>query len=273
MRQKLINEQTILNDMSKSLKNGDFIPYFQPKYDLKTEKIVGAETLVRWIHPTRGFLAPNEFIPIFEKNGFITNLDKYMYEQTCKKIKEWIDKGYNVVPVSVNLSRADLYSTEFMSSLLETATKYEVPIKYLHLEITESLYTEDSKKIAEMVEKLKNEGFLIEMDDFGSGYSSLNMITELPIDILKMDMKFLDNNKLVKESNNIIAFVISLAKLLKLQIIAEGVETAKQADMLRSMGCDIAQGYYYDKPLKEEDFITRISIAPIRKQGTDCVTK
>lgn len=273
MRQKLINEQVILNDMSQSLIDGDFIPYFQPKYNLKTEKIVGAEVLVRWIHPTRGFMAPNEFIPIFEKNGFITSLDRYMYIQTCKKLREWIDKGYNVVPISVNLSRADLYSNEFMAALIDTAKEYNIPIKYLHLEITETLYTEDSKQIIAMVEKLKKEGFLIEMDDFGSGYSSLNMITDFPIDILKMDMKFLDKNEVIKERNNIIAFVISLAKLLKLEIIAEGVETFKQADMLRDMGCDIAQGYYYDKPLKEEEFITRINTKPQRRHGTDCVTK
>lgn len=273
MRQKLINEQIILNDMSKSLIDGDFIPYFQPKYDLKTEKIVGAEVLVRWLHPKRGFLGPNEFIPIFERNGFITALDKYMYIETCKKLRKWIDKGYNVVPISVNLSRADLYSSEFIAYLVETANEYKIPIKYLHLEITESLYTEDSKQIIEMVEKLKKEGFLIEMDDFGSGYSSLNMITDLPIDILKMDMKFLDKNEVVKERNNIIAFVISLAKLLKLEIIAEGVETCKQANMLRDMGCDIAQGYYYDKPLKEEEFVTRINTVAKKRQGMDCVTK
>lgn len=276
MIQKLINEQMILNDMGKSLINGDFVPYFQPKYDLKTEKIVGAEALVRWIHPTRGFLAPNEFIPIFEKNGFITSLDKYMYLETCKRIRKWIDKGYNVVPVSVNLSRADLYSSEFMEQLVIIANEYKVPIKYLHLEITETLYTEDSKQIIAMVEQLKKSGFLIEMDDFGSGYSSLNMITDLPIDILKMDMKFLDkldNNDIVKERNNIIEFVISLAKLLKLKIIAEGVETSKQANMLREMGCDIAQGYYYDKPLKDEDFEKRINIKPERRKGSDCVTK
>lgn len=186
IRKRLLDEQFITGSMRSALTEHQFKVYYQPKYDLHTEMVAGAEALVRWIHPERGFMSPGQFIPLFEKNGFISQLDRYVWEETCKDIRHWMDIGLPPVPVSVNVSRADIFNPKLPEILTGLLEKYKIPIPYLHLEITESAYTDNPQQIISAVGKLHDLGFVIEMDDFGSGYSSLNMLAELPVDILKL---------------------------------------------------------------------------------------
>lgn len=254
IREKLLREQMITNGMRKAVEEKQFMVYYQPKFDLKTECVIGAEALVRWKHPEYGFLSPGEFIPIFEKNGFISELDYYVWDCVCQKIASWIATGHELLPISVNVSRVDLYNPKLPEVLFGLIMKYNIPIQYLHLEITESAYTDNAKQIIDIVNDIRQIGFVIEMDDFGTGYSSLNMLSDLPIEILKLDMSFLKNNVGRSSGRSVIQFVINLAKWLGLFVVAEGVETQEQAVFLKNMGCDYAQGYYYSKPIDETDF-------------------
>jgi len=256
IRRRLHDEQFIIGNMKTALESNQFQVYYQPKYDLNNELVAGAEALVRWIHPERGIISPGAFIPLFEKNGFITQLDRYVWETACRDIRSWMDKGYSKISVSVNVSRADIYNPHLTDILLELIAKYEIPIRYLHLEITESAYTDNPDQIIVAVNKLRNLGFIIEMDDFGSGYSSLNMLAEMPVDVLKLDMHFIQSETSRTSGKGILSFVISLAKWLNLAVVAEGVETAEQISTLRSMECNYVQGFYFAKPMKQSDFDT-----------------
>ena len=256
LRQKLIEEQFITSHMHAALEEHQFQVFYQPKYDLNTEMIAGAEALVRWIHPEKGFLSPGAFIPIFEKNGFITQLDRYVWETTCRDIRDLMDRGYPPVAVSVNVSRADIYNPKLIEFITDLVKKYEIPMSYLHLEITESAYTDNPDQIIDVVSRLRELGFVIEMDDFGSGYSSLNMLARMPVDVLKLDMKFVQMESENTSGKGIMSFVISLAKWLNLAVVAEGVETADQIASLRSMDCNYVQGFYYAKPMPVTDFET-----------------
>ena len=250
----LLEEQQIAAEMKRALEKKQFQIYFQPKYNLQNDKIAGAEALVRWIHPQKGLMSPARFIPLFERNGFITDLDRYVWDSTCQKIREWRDKGYKTVPISVNVSRTDIYNPALPDILMQTVLKHGLTPEELHLEITETSYTENPKQIIYAVEHLKSLGFIIEMDDFGSGYSSLNMLNELPIDILKLDMKFIQSDSSERNCKNILSFIISLAKWLDLLVVAEGVETYEQVQRLRNMDCTYVQGYYYAEPMPSDDF-------------------
>ena len=270
LRQKMELEQTITSDMESALANGEFEVYFQPKYDLLTDKVAGAEALVRWKHPVKGMISPGIFIPIFERTGFITKLDMFVWEETCKYIAEWKQKGRADIPVSVNVSRCDIYNTNLPEVMLELVHKYNIEPEELHLEITETAYTEDSEQLIEVVSQLKMSGFIIEMDDFGSGYSSLNMISELPIDILKLDMRFVQNDN-INSNNNIMNFVIGLAKWMNLLVVAEGVETQEQINSLKSIECNYVQGFFYSKPIPGREFTEQlgdIEVSPM-VQDTD----
>ena len=251
--EKQVHEQEILNCMEDAIKEEQFKVYFQPKYDLNSEKVAGAEALVRWVHPEKGFMNPGEFIPLFETNGFITELDKFVWDKTCSYIQGWKEKGYPIVPVSVNVSRTDIYNPDFIDIIMGIINKHGLKPENIHLEITETAYTENPHQIIEEVKKLKLLGFVIEMDDFGSGYSSLNMLNELPIDILKLDMGFVQGD-ISMNSNNILSFIISLAKWMDYAVVAEGIETEEQIQMLRNMDCNFVQGYYYAKPMPPEEF-------------------
>lgn len=253
LHEKMMLEQKMTNAMEASLKNEDFKVFFQPKYELSTGKIAGAEALVRWIHPEMGFLSPGGFIPLFERNGFIFRLDRFVWEKACQWIKTWKDKGYRPVPVSVNVSRADLYNPTLQSVLDGLIQKYGLTPSALHLEITETAYTINPEQVIQVVSALRNKSYPIEMDDFGTGYSSLNMLSELPIDILKMDMRFIQSSG-SKNSVNILGFIICLAKWLHLRVIAEGVETQEQIDLLKNLDCTYVQGFYYAKPMSAEEF-------------------
>lgn len=252
VRKKLLQEQVLINDMKNSLENRRFKAYYQPKYDFKTEKIVGAEALVRWDHPQFGMIVPGIFIDLFEKNGFITKIDRFIWEEACKKLKEWSDNGYDNLSISVNVSRINLYNNNLADILLELVKKYNISPRALHLEITESAYTENSEQIIEGVKKLKKIGFVIEMDDFGTGYSSLNMLAKLPIDVLKLDMEFVHSIEKDKNSKIMLKVIMNLAKELNLVVVAEGVETEEQVYTLKNIGCQYAQGYYYSPPISEE---------------------
>lgn len=254
LRNKMLKEQAITNSMEKALAEEQFQVYMQPKYRIKDEKLIGAEALVRWNHPEWGFQSPDEFIQLFEKNGFITKLDQFVWDKTCEVLHKWDDKGYQKIAVSVNVSRADIYNTDIKDILIKTVEKYNIPPSRLHLEITESAYTETMGQIIETVDSLRKSGFIIEMDDFGSGYSSLNMLNEMPIDILKLDMKFIRNETAKPRANGILQFIINLARWLNLSVVAEGVETKEQLDRLNEIGCDYVQGYYFSKPITCEEF-------------------
>lgn len=254
MREKMIREKEITDVMEKAIKENQFIVYLQPKYSLSTDSMSGAEALVRWIHPEWGFMSPAEFIPLFEKNGFITQLDLYVWERTLCYLKEFKEKGYPLLPISVNVSRADIYQTDIVKELLRLTEKYDIEPKYLHLEITETAYAEDPGKIIQTVEILKNHGFILEMDDFGSGYSSLNMLNEMKLDILKLDTKFIQSEMSKPISRSILRFIINLAHWMGLSVVAEGVETAEQVQRLRAIACDYVQGFFFSRPIPKENF-------------------
>lgn len=254
IREKLLLEQQIGDDMVRALREEQFDVYFQPKYDLESGKMVGAEALARWNHPVKGLLSPGDFIPIFEKNGFITELDMYVWDKCCQFISQWKEKYDMSIPISVNVSRKDIYKQNLPEILRDIVNRYGISTDLLHLEITESAYTENPEQLILIVGQLKKEGFVIEMDDFGSGYSSLNMLAELPIDILKLDMKFLQNKGEDSKIENIMSAVVELAKKINLHVIAEGVEVEKQISMLKAMKCDMVQGYFYAKPMNVRQF-------------------
>lgn len=254
MRSTIMMEQEIVNDMWRALREEQFEVFFQPKCDLESGHIAGAEALVRWNHPKKGLMSPGQFIPLFERNGFITNLDMYVWDKVCSYLRGWMDDGLPVVPVSVNISRVDIYNPGLSDMLIGLLKKYSIPIEYLHLEITETAYTENPQQIIDTIDKLHKLGFSIEMDDFGSGYSSLNMLNELSLDILKLDMRFLQSHSEESRKKNILNFLVSLAKWLGLSVVAEGVETLEQVLFLRSMSCNMGQGYYFAKPLPKAEF-------------------
>ena len=254
LRDKLLREQAITEAMETALKEGQFTVYLQPKYSLHNDGLAGAEALVRWIHPEWGFMSPGEFIPLFEKNGFITRLDRYVWERVCAMLRDWQEKGYPSLPVSVNVSRADIYQANLPDMLSDLVREYDLKPDQLHLELTESAYTENPAQIIAVVDQLRKLGFIIEMDDFGSGYSSLNMLNQMKLDILKLDMKFIQSETAKPTEQGILQFVITLARWLNLSVVAEGVETWAQLERLREVGCDYVQGYYFARPLPREEF-------------------
>lgn len=254
LRRKLLREQSITSSMEAALAGDQFTVYFQPKYRVSDSSLCGAEALVRWTHPEWGFMSPNEFIPLFEKNGFISRLDQFVWERCCQMLRQWQDKGYPPLPVSVNVSRADIYQSDLAGLLLNLTKKYSVDPKLLHLEITESAYTENSKQIISTVDQLRARGFIVEMDDFGSGYSSLNMLSQLKLDVLKLDMKLIQNETSQNFDRGIVRLLVEMAHRLNLSVVAEGVETQRQLGRLQEIGCDYVQGFLFSKPLPQEDY-------------------
>ena len=248
--------ERLLDDFSAALEQKQFIVFFQPKYDIRPDHPVlcGAEALVRWNHPELGMIAPGIFIPLFESNGLIRKLDNYVWRETAARIRRWKDTLGRSVPVSVNVSRIDMLDQDLTDSLRSLVEEYRIDFSDLHLEITESAYTQDSEQLIQVVSGLRSLGFRIEMDDFGSGYSSLNMISKLPIDALKLDMMFIRTAFSANGNTQMIAITLDISRLLSVPMIAEGVETEEQMLTLRRMGCDIVQGYYFSKPVPPEAF-------------------
>lgn len=255
MKAGLQKKKSIEDDMQKGLLNNEFVMFLQPKHSISTGKIIGAEALARWKHPTRGMVSPAEFIPVFEENGFIIKLDAFIWEEACKRIRKWINNGITPVPVSVNISREYVNTFDVTSMLLKLVEKHDIPISLLELEITESA---DNIGVEEIVKKLKESGFKMLMDDFGSGYSSLNMLKSTPFDVLKIDKSFLDEFMDTDRGRKIIEHTISMSQDIGLGIIAEGVETDEQARFLSECGCDAAQGFFYSKPIPADEFDKRL---------------
>ena len=256
LRKKLLREQSLTSSMESALAGGQFTVYLQPKYRASDSRLCGAEALVRWIHPEWGFMSPGEFIPLFEKNGFISKLDQFVWERTCVLLRQWQEQGYPPLPVSVNVSRADIYQSDLADLLLRLTKKHGIDPKLLHLEITESAYTENSKQIITTVDQLRSRGFIVEMDDFGSGYSSLNMLSQLKLDVLKLDMKFIQNEASQNSDRGILRLMVEMAHRMNLSVVAEGVETQQQLRRLQEIGCDYVQGYLFSRPLPEEEYTT-----------------
>lgn len=254
LRKAILQEQQITNEMDNALSSGQFKIHLQPIYSVAGEKPVSAEALVRWYHPQKGLIPPADFVPLFEKNGFISKLDAYVWEEVCKFISTEIKKGHAVVPISVNVSRINLYNINLCNDIIALTKKYDLAPEMLKFEITESAYTDNPHQLLKAMETLQQYGFEVLMDDFGSGYSSLNMLKDVPVDILKIDMKFIEDLEVSSRAGSVMANVIRMAKWLNMTVVAEGVETEAQLGVLRNIGCDKVQGYYLSKPLPAEDF-------------------
>ncbi len=244
IRRRQISICQLLND---ALANNEVEAWLQPQCDYERGKITGAEVLCRWNSSVLGAISPGEFIPVLEASGQVYELDLYIWEKACSFLRQWLDNGKSCVPLSVNISRHDINNPEFMEQLLGLLKKYRLSPDKLRLEITESAYMDEPEKLIGIAERLRDKGFTIEMDDFGSGFSSLNMLKEVPVDVLKMDLRFLAHNGQSKKGGNIISSVIRMAQALNLEVIAEGVETSEQAEALRSMGCSVMQGFLFSK--------------------------
>ncbi len=259
LKEELFSEQ-LVDEFPKALAEKQFKVFFQPKYDITgdTPVLSSAEALVRWFHPELGMISPGAFIPLFEGNGLIAQLDEYVWRRSAEKIAEWKERFGRSIPVSVNLSRAEMYDPELVNTFEKIVSDTGITTKELYLEITESAYVRDSSQIVDRVSQLREHGFFIEMDDFGSGYSSLNMISELPIDALKLDMKFIRNAFEKHKDTRMISIVIDIAEYLGVPVIAEGVETEEQYLALKKLGCNIIQGYYFSKPLPAEEFEAKL---------------
>lgn len=255
MKSELHKKQTIEEDMQKALLNNEFAMFLQPKHSISSGKIIGAEALARWVHPKKGMISPADFIPVFEENGFILKLDQFIWESACRKLREWLDRGIDNVPISVNISREYVLSFDVTKEISGLVRKYGIPTRLLELEITESV---ESVGVEEVVRKMKDAGFTMLMDDFGSGYSSLNTLKTTPFDVLKIDRGFLSQFMESDRGRKIISHTISMSKDIGLGIVAEGVETIEQAKFLKDCGCDTAQGFYYSKPISAEEFDRRL---------------
>ncbi len=245
----LEEEQQIVNEMANALENEQFTVYFQPKYNVKSRQPVGAEALVRWEHPEMGMISPGKFIPIFEKNGFITKLDYFVWNRVCFMLRGWLDEGEKPNPVSVNVSRVNLFNPNIVRIICDLVDSYEIPRELLQLELTESAYADAALAMKDKVQKLREEGFQVLMDDFGSGYSSLNVLKDIEVDVLKIDMRFFELSEVDGRGENIVASVVRMAKWLDIPTIAEGVEKEEQVEFLKNIGCEYVQGYYFAKPM------------------------
>ena len=256
LHEREVFAEQLIEDFPAAIRDGQFMVFFQPKFDIRPEEPVlsSAEALVRWKHPELGMVSPGVFIPLFERNGLIRDLDLYVWNEAAGRVAQWKKKLGISIPVSINVSRIDMYDPNFVDTMQSIVERYHLTHRELLLEVTESAYTEDSEQIIRTVRELREKGFRIEMDDFGTGYSSLNMISTLPIDALKLDMQFIRNAFKARKDTRLLEVVIQLAESLEVPTIAEGVETAEQLLTLKSMGCDIVQGYYFSRPLPADEF-------------------
>ena len=261
MRRQLLHEQRIVSEMGAALEDRQFEVWYQPQFNHASGAMIGAEALVRWRHPLRGLIAPGEFVPVFERNGFIYALDRYIWEQVCADLRRWIDLGRDPLPVSVNISREDISKADVAEVLTGLVQSYGLDISLLRLEITESAFAESSDLVVSVTKRLIDQGFTVEIDDFGSGYSSLNTLKDVPAQIIKLDMKFLETGNDSRRGGSIIESVVRMAKWLGMSVIAEGVETVAQADYLRSIGCYYMQGYLYARPMPRDQYEVFCAVA------------
>ena len=232
----MLEKKQICDLFEQAIQEGQYIAFFQPQYNQSTGMMIGAEALVRWRHPELGLIPPSVFIPVLEENKMITRLDLYVFEYTCRFIRKCLDENLHIIPISTNFSRHDIFIENFVEQLEEIRKKYDVPVRFLRVEITESVAVKGEENVNNVVAKLHQYGYIVEMDDFGSGYSSLNVLKDVDFDIIKMDMKFLSSQS--KRGGIILSSIVRMAHWLCLPIIAEGVETTEQLDFLRSIGCE-----------------------------------
>lgn len=254
IKQQIMKEQEIITSMKQALEQEEFVVYLQPQYDYRKGAICGAEALVRWNNPTKGLILPGEFLPIFETNGFIIKLDEYMWEQVCKLQRRWLDEGRKIFPISVNVSRTDLLKGSVAEKLMSLLKEYKLTTDMIRVEITESAYMDNPQQLITEIHKLRECGLVVEMDDFGSGYSSLNMLKDLPIQVLKTDLRFLSATENKDRKDYILDSIISMAHKMGMSVVAEGVETKEQADYLLCLNCDHMQGHYFSKPVPVVDY-------------------
>ena len=254
--ERFIYEEKLIADIDEAIEQHQLLVYYQPKYDIRGDKpvLTSAEALVRWDHTELGFISPGDFIPLFESNGLIRKIDRFVWRESAAQIRRIKDIYHVDLPVSVNVSRINFFDPELEDVLLSVIRDYDLQPQELILEITESAYANDEAHIDEVIADLRGKGFRIGMDDFGTGYSSLNMLTEMPIDILKLDMKFIRNMLVDEKSRKLIELVLDIARFLTVPVVAEGVEEEPQYLMLKEMGLDIIQGYYFSAPLPADEF-------------------
>ena len=256
VRRRELLDQRLLNDLRSALDSFEFEVYYQPKYNIQFDppKLVSAEALLRWQHPRLGMIPPDDFIPLFERNGKIGEVDKYVWNQAAKQITRWREQYGVTIPVSVNLSRVDVVDPELESTLDGILRQYQLEHKAFKLEVTETAYTENAEQVVRVVESLRRKGYEVEMDDFGTGYSSLNMLSTMPVDVLKMDREFIRNLEHSEKDSQLVALILGIAKNLDIPVVAEGVETESQLQMLKELGCSVVQGYFFSRPLHPVDF-------------------
>ena len=244
-------------DIRRAAEHGELKVFLQPKYEITTGHVIGAEALVRWEHPERGMLTPNKFVPTCEENGFICEIDFFVLEEVCRKMREWKEEGKKLVKVSTNFSRRHLEEVDFVDRLIRTVERYGLKPSDLEIELTESLAYDEMGTLLSVMRQIKEAGFGLSMDDFGSGYSSLSLLREMPVDVLKLDKGFLDGcheGASANRDKRIVYHIISMAKDLNISVLAEGVETLQQMEFLKASHCDMIQGYYYAKPMPSKCF-------------------
>ncbi len=268
-KQNLLIEAEITNKMKSALDNNEFKVYLQPKFNTNDNILVGAEALVRWIEADGKMIFPNDFIPLFERNGFIVELDKYMLENVCMTIRKWIDSGLENITVSVNCSRLNLDNPFFVEGVVSIADKYNVPHECIEIELTESTTISKANSIERIFADLRKNGFKISIDDFGAGYSSLGMLKNLYVDTLKMDRSFFIGGKNPRRDDMLIDSIVKMSHNLGMYVVAEGIETQEQVDLLRSMNCDAIQGYFYAKPMSINEFEEKYSSDMLNKSTSD----
>ena len=256
MRNHELLNQRLLNDLQRAVDEREFCVFYQPKFNVQCDppKLSSAEALIRWKHPELGMISPGCFIPLFESNGQIGTVDNFVWNEAARQIADWRDRLGVVVPVSVNLSRVDVFDPALEDTLTGIVERNGLDYKSMKLEVTESAYTDNAGQIIGLINRLRSMGFEIEMDDFGSGYSSLNMLSSMPIDVLKMDMEFVRNIEHSEKDFRLVEVVLDIARYLKVPVVAEGVETQRQMELLRDAGCQLVQGYYFSRPLPPADF-------------------
>lgn len=270
MRMKELLNQRLLNDLHSAADERQFKVFYQPKYDIQADppRLASAEALIRWKHPELGMISPGEFIPLFEGNGLISVVDNFVWKEAAAQITAWKEKYGFTLPVSVNVSRADVFDPTLVERLAELVESNGLDYGSIKLEVTETAYADDANQVLEVIRRLRERGFEIEMDDFGSGYSSLNMLSDMPVDVLKMDMKFIRNIESSETDRKLVTLILDIAKFLDVSVVAEGVETEGQLAILRSGNCDLVQGYFFSRPLPPEEFeqLIRRELAIERKK-------
>lgn len=254
VRNKLSEESMILDDIKIALVKNQFEVYYQPKFSLVNGEMIGSEALIRWNHPEHGFISPAVFIPIAEKSKLILKIGRFVFEKVCTDLSEWKKQGKKIVPVSVNLSRVELYQPDIVKFINKTIQMYNLSSDLIEIEITETVAINELNILKNVLNELRKYGFSISMDDFGTGYSSISCLRDMPIDILKLDKSFLDGIEHDERSRNIAKSIVSLAKSLDLVVIIEGVESKEQAELMKQFGCDLVQGFYFARPMPAKNF-------------------